>query len=361
MLRLTLSLADQNFSRTASTGIFNVSEGLARHLARRSDVERLTVLAGGPRPADPRAAAAVETRVVRWPIASLAGRLVWDQCGAYRAAARAGNPWLLLPKGFASMVRRCPVRLAAYVHDLIPLESARRYPRSASRWKTAYLRRAYAATFRTADVLFTNTETTRTALVRYAEARRLRCPPLHVAGYGFEGVSFTADKRDEIVILLRTDPHKRADLAVAWLERWIAETGYLGRIVCLGCRREDLPFAAPAEWEWLGRTEASVCVDRMCAARAVLHFSEMEGFGMPPVEAALAGSASVYSAVPATVEAMGGAGFPFSHDDYNTFRSAMDAAMKAAPDRLAAWSRELAARHTWEKVTDRIVSVLLAA
>lgn len=115
-LSLTVSLADQNFARTKSVGIFNLATGLVERLAARTDLDALTVLGGAG------------SDDARWPDwvkrerheAAAAGRLArlwWDQWGVYSAARRSGNEWLLLPKGYASFVRRPPVKLAVYVHD----------------------------------------------------------------------------------------------------------------------------------------------------------------------------------------------------------------------------------------------------
>jgi len=115
-LTLTVSLADQQFARTKTIGVLNVSLGLCRALSRLPAVSRLTLLANPslPQIGDPNSPGLQRlefTGVERFR------RLWWDQFGVYRAARRVGNEWLLLPKGFASFLRRCPVKLATYVHD----------------------------------------------------------------------------------------------------------------------------------------------------------------------------------------------------------------------------------------------------
>ncbi|HWN94135.1 MAG TPA: glycosyltransferase family 4 protein, partial [Methylomirabilota bacterium] len=114
-LALTYSLADQDFARTKSIGIYNVSVQLARSLAIEPRLAEMTVLAN-PTMLDDLSLRRVEKVEIRDCVARTPWqRILWDQWNVYSEAKRAGNEWLLLPKGFASFVRRPPARLAAYV------------------------------------------------------------------------------------------------------------------------------------------------------------------------------------------------------------------------------------------------------
>lgn len=181
---LSYSLADQEFTRTKSIGIWNVSTGLLRHLAAHPQVQRVTVFA------NPTQAGLVESDKVQCWFYQLAlrgklGRLIWDQWGVYRAARQARQPWLFLPKGFASFVRRCPVRLAAYVHDTIHDFYARTYQPNPLQRETGYFLRCLKATLRQATVLFTNSQFTAVEVRRLALQWGLPVPRLCVAGIGF--------------------------------------------------------------------------------------------------------------------------------------------------------------------------------
>ncbi len=364
-MRLTYSIADQQWERTKSIGIFTIAVGLARTLAEHPEVGQLTVLtnttlakswAGNHRVRLIQQDTALHGR---W------GRLWWDHVGVYRAAKAAGEPWLLLPKGFAAGWSRCPVRLAVYVHDIIELVYPERYPGYNSRWRVAYYRWLYRQTLRRADIVFTNTGHSRDAIQQWAARQQIACPPIVVAGYGFDWSSAAhaaADARaaveEQILVDVRAVPHKRTDLAVAYMERWRRERGYSGRICCAGELPPDVALPDDPAWVALGRVAPSVHLDWMARSRALVHFTELEGFGMPPVEAVLTGTPPVFSAIPVALEVMDGTGCPFDNADYEQFAAALDRALQVDPATCATWRSQLAARHSWTQVADRIVQGL---
>jgi glycosyltransferase involved in cell wall biosynthesis len=90
----------------------------------------------------------------------------------------------------------------------------------------------------------------------------------------------------------------------------------------------------------------------------LVFFSEYEGFGMPPVEAALAGVCPVFSAIPATTEVMEGTGLEFENDCYDSFAKAMDQSFTLSREHIADWGARLTDQHSWTKVADRVVAGL---
>ena len=82
---------------------------------------------------------------------------------------------------------------------------------------------------------------------------------------------------------------------------------------------------------------------------------------MPPVEAALAGACPIFSAVAATREVMGDAGFQFANDRFESFHSAMEGALSARTETIAAWGYRLLAEHSWDKVVPRVIEGLQEA
>ena len=112
--------------------------------------------------------------------------MIWDQWSVYRAAAREGNEWLFLAKGFASFVSRCPVKLATIVYDAMTDYYRRQYPRSVSSLESLYFQKSMLATLKESSVIFTISEFTTSEVRRLARENRIRCPPLFMMGVGFE-------------------------------------------------------------------------------------------------------------------------------------------------------------------------------
>jgi glycosyltransferase involved in cell wall biosynthesis len=356
---LTYSLADQDFERTKSIGIFNVSLQLADALAVEPRLDRLTVLVNQwhmPRlNLPPHVAMALRDEAAGRGLQ----RILWDQWHAYDVARRLGNEWLLLPKGFSSFFRRCPLRLAVYVHDVMHHVYARNYPGALPYLERFYFQRAMRSTMQEAEVIFTNTEFTASEVRRVARESGLREPVVCCAGIGFQREADPVwPKENRVLVLTSGWPHKRSKLALAWVQRWQELSGFAGEIDLIGGLPKHEICPARAGWRHLPRVEEEDYRQLLRAARVLVYFSDYEGFGMPPVEATLAGVAAVYSDLPPTRESMGKAGLPFSNTDFESFRCAMDQAVALSPDVSGAWADQLLSRHTWDRVAQRIVTAL---
>ncbi len=357
-LTLTLSLAELNVATTKSIGIFNYSVDLANQLAQAQGIERLAVL--GNRTLDERLRSSPTMTHLRHDeaIRGKLRRILWDQWGAYAGARRAGTEWLLLPKGFASFARPCPVKLAGYIHDIMGEYYHEHYRGYEPALEYLYFARSLRAALRQARVLFTNSAFTRSELIRLAERWRVPAPPIIVAGYGFEEEKFTPPPKEHRILLFASKvPHKQTGRALEFLEQWLQRSRFDGQIDCIGIVSEGQRPISP-QWNWIGRVPPQQGLEMMRRSRVVLYFSEYEGFGRPPVEAILNGACPVFSDIPPVREVMQDAGFGFSNDSADGFAAAMNAALKTTPAQLAVWSRQLLARHDWPGVVGRILGGL---
>ena len=361
-LSLTYSLADQSFSRTKSLGILNVSLELLQALARRPDCARLTVLANVSLRERLVLSAARQIENHNSAADSGWGRVWWDQFGVYNAARRAGNEWLLLPKGFASFARRSPVRLAAFVHDVMQDHYDRNHPGVMSGWEAAYFRTAFRATLRQAEIIFTPSEFTRCEVERVAREKHWRLPRLVCCGEGFvPPAAPPAGERRDIVVLAGWMPHKLTRRAVEFLSRWQLENSFAGQVHWVGAFPDKLELPERPGRRRHPRLPEAEFRTLLARASVVLYFSDYEGFGRPPVEAVLAGACPVYSDLPVLREVMAGCGAPFANASYESFAAALRCALATRPQQLRIWADELLARHNWDAVAGRIVVALSEA
>src|SRR6185503_17864809 len=248
-------------------------------------------------------------------------RMVWDQWQVYSEAQRTGHEWLLLPKGFASFMRRPPIRLAAYVHDMMHDIYATEYPGKGPPFEGHYFRSSMLATLRDAQLILTNTEFTANEVRRVARKAALPEPNVYCAGIGFDRPPvLNVPRENRIVALTSRWPHKRTDLAVAWLQRWRDESHFEGTIDLVGSLPDNVACPARSGWRHSERLDEDAYRELLQRTRVLAYFSDHEGFGMPPLEGTLAGAAAVYSSLPPTRESMGDAGLPFSNSDYESFR-----------------------------------------
>ncbi len=359
MLTLTYSLADQNFATTKSVGIFNLSLQLLEHLAQRQEVGALAVLGNGSLTDRLNLLPSANVVLHNEAIGSRLRRIAWDQWGVYRAAAKTGHQWLFLPKGFASFLRPCPVSLALYVHDAMWDFYDQHYPGGLSWLERWYFRRCFRANLRRASVIFTNSHFTRAEIERVAQRWGLPVPPTHAVGLGFSAPTAPLlQKAERIVVLASTARHKRTDLAVAYLSRWQEQTSFGGAIDWVGRWPPGLARAEDVRWRYHERSPESEYRALLTQARVLVFLSEYEGFGMPPVEAVLAGACPVYSHLPVTQEVMGDVGCAFANADYESFAQAMNTALHTKPDQLFRWAAMLLDRYNWNRVTARILEAL---
>jgi glycosyltransferase involved in cell wall biosynthesis len=362
LLTLTYSIADQNFQQTKSVGILNLSVQLPAYLIKRPELGRLTVLSN--RTLDDRLELPPETTVRRHDVAvsSKLGRVYWDQLGVYRAARELGNEWLFLPKGFASFCRRSPVKLATCVADANHDYYQEHYPGCVPALEMWYFQRAVRATIRHSSLIFTISDFTTSEVLRLARKHGFEPPPVRTIGIGFTPAPLSGiEKQNRILVLAGRWPHKRSDLALAYLDRWQSRTNFPGTVEWVGRLPDGAALPDFPRWRLHARLPEAEFRRLIAEARTVVYFSDYEGFGMPPVEALIAGTNAVYSDVPALREVMNGAGHSFANASCESFENALDTALRASPDALRDWAAQLLARHNWDKVADRVVKELLVA
>ena len=327
-LSITYSLADQNFAKTKTIGTLNLSLQLAEELASRPEVNRFKVLSNPSLRDCLKVSPPMAIEEHARPIGGMVNRMFWDQWGVYSAARRAGNDWLFLPKGYASFLRRPPVKLACYLGDVMHEYYARHYPQAVPRLEGLYFKRSFIGSILHAKVIFTNSEFTRTEILRVAREWGLTPPPIFRGGIGFfKPERRIVAKQNRIIALAGKFPHKRTDLAVKYLAEWQQREKYTGEIHWIGGFPDNVTLPDFPNWKRHVRLPEADYRELLASAKALVYFSEYEGFGMPPVEAALAGVCPVYSDLPPTREVMETAGKAFQNEDFDSFARALNEAL----------------------------------
>jgi hypothetical protein len=356
---LVYSIADQNVETTKSIGIYNFSLHLAQYLSEHAQLQKLTVFSNDKVSPHLRLTAKAHVQEFNFARRSKVGRIWWDQWGLYQSAQATGHRWLFLPKGFCSFAARPRLQIAAFVHDIMGDFYQRHYPGFESKLESFYFAHSLAATLRQSRVIFTNTEFSKRELTGWAQRTGLSCPKLIVAGYGFVPPQPDwTEKENRILLFASAMPHKRTDIAMRFLTRWLRESKYDGVVDCIGIFSSRMARPEGRGWRWIGRVLPAESRKMMRGARAVVYVSEYEGFGMPPVEAVLEGSCPVFSDIPPLREAMGETGCPFSNDSEESFLKAMDRAMTTSTETIQSWAAGLLHRHHWPAVAERIVHAL---
>ncbi|MDD5109208.1 MAG: glycosyltransferase [Candidatus Omnitrophica bacterium] len=356
-LTLTYSLADQNFRQAKSLGVFNVSRQLLENLALRSCFTRLDVLTNSTLDDTLQLSGQASAQHYNKAIGNKIGRIIWDQWGAYGAVRNNGSQWLFLPKGFSSLLKPRGFKLAVYIHDAMHDFYRNNYPGAMSWFEIIYFIKCIKATLKNSDLIFTNSDFSKGELKRLAYDFRLELPPVIVAGIGFtRSKDAFSTERNSLLLLTSAWPHKLTKQAVGFIERWQKESGFSGNIELVGSIPAGLHLPHFESWRHHQRLSESAYRHFLAKAKILLFFSKYEGFGMPPVEAMIAGACPVFSDLPATREIMSGGGFSFSNDSYESFAQAMDDALNASTTQIQLWAEQLLERHNWNKVVEKIIN-----
>ena len=196
----------------------------------------------------------------------------------------------------------------------------------------------------------------------FVEKHRLRLPPVSVTHQGArfeERAGSNVDAKDDYVLhLASTEPHKQTETLVRhWARLWSG--GSLPRLLLVGsasdaaisaaggCAGISLRPAASSE-------ELPVLLGR---ALALALSSEIEGFGLPAVEAYYLGTPVVYVRGTAVEEVLAGAPGAFELDAPDSLRAAVDRVLALSPEAVAATARTLRERFAWSACVERTVQV----
>lgn len=358
-LTLTYSLADQNFNQAKSVGIFNVSTQLLETLASRIRFARLSVLSNSTLKGKLNLPAEASVKYHNEAISGKLGRIFWDQWRVYDVARKNSNEWLFLPKGFASFLRRPSFKLAVYSYDSIHDFYRVHYPKAMPRFESRYFSLSLKGTLKYSDLIFTDSDFAKNELERLALSFKLGHPPIITAGIGFSRSKSEASiKRNSILFLTSIWPHKLTERGLNFIARWQKRTGFTGNVDLVGSLPTNLHIPQLKGWRHYPRLSEQEYRQFLMESKVLLFFSAYEGFGMPPVEAMIAGTCPVFSELPVTCEVMRGRGYSFSNDSYESFEESLNKAMEVSDTQIKIWAEQLLECHNWDKVVERVIQGL---
>ena len=176
---------------------------------------------------------------------------------------------------------------------------------------------------------------------------------------------------DRYVLSLGTiEPRKDHALLVRAFDRAAASDAELRLVVAgpdgWGVERYDAAVAAARHRDRitrLGWVDDATRADLLAGAAVVAFPSVYEGFGLPPLEALLAGVPVVGTAIPSLLEVLGDAADLVAPDDDALGRALVAAAGLTGPERerRAEQGRARASWYSWDRAADGVVDALRTA
>jgi glycosyltransferase involved in cell wall biosynthesis len=357
-------LGDLDRRRTSSQGIISFSLRLTAAVAAALERdEALTVIASnairgelGELPS----AGRVEIVDVR-PVGNVAERVYRDQIGA-QLVARTFDPDVMhFPKGLIPWWRPARTKVLATVHDDIPMQyAAGAFGPARRNVKRAYVTAAFQRTLRRADVVFTDSEFSRTAL-EAAVTGSVRAPiEVVVPGLGLEAPHPLGARvrANTLLVFDSALPHKYAHEAASFATRYLFEHRLDDHQVLLvgdgAAARlcDQFPDRVRREPGPLDNTRLAELVR---TARAVAIASRYEGLGLPALEAWALGTPAVVADSGAAREVLRGLPGVYRAGDYGSFAAQLDHLLALDQRDYDAYATTVDTRCDWTRAAEQVL------
>ena len=353
-------LADQKPHRDRSLGISQYTLGLIDGVARLGS-HRVWSLESTSS-----IQALMSDRRIRlpWKTDRLAGRLVADYLGAL-------DPRLPrveihhYPKGFLSPTPRRRGALVGTVCDTILVHYAEKYPRERSRLAYQYLCGVLASSLRRFDLVCTLSQFSKRCIEDFCRKRTITPSRIVVTYLGARweeeaGSALSRAARGDYVIHLASiHPHKGTRRLLDLWRAYRAHNPEAPRLLLVGSMTPE----ARAEAESIPGTQCQSGVsdahleELLREAQLLLLPSEIEGFGLPALEALYLGTPTVFPSDTAIEEVLGkDDSGRFELGETDSFMTAVDRTLLTEPAEVKERAVALADRFSWARCVDRTIA-----
>jgi glycosyltransferase involved in cell wall biosynthesis len=358
-MQIAVYLADQNPHRDRSLGITKMTRCLLGALAQREPGWRLVTIESAS--SFSFQAANVRRVGLPWRTDGPVRRLLADHLHACLIPAGVEPDIWYYPKGYLPFFTPRKGPRVVTIHDTIIQHYADHYPRQRSAVDYRYWIGLLAATLRHADMVLTVSETARSQIEEFCIRHRIAPKPVRVVYEASEYESVTppawAEKQDYVVHCASDAPHKKTGLLLAWW-RELEQAGYpLPRLKLIGGAGAPVRRLADGlqSVEWVDFLEEPAFIQMLGHARALLLPSEIEGFGLPALEACLLGTPVCYAAGTSVAELLDPvmpAG-KFSLADRATFVESLQCVLSLTASEMARVRADMCGRFSKERFAER--------
>ncbi len=359
-LQLQVYLADQNPKLGRSLGISRMTDVILRELAIRPDL----CLTGIPSRSSIQMPEGTRSTVVPWNTRARLPRVLTDHLHPlWRTGSRPDVYYF--PKGFLPRLHRLCSPSVVTIHDTIIQYYSDHFPE----WRTEIEYRYWASmlkhTLRHADRILTVSESAKAQIIAFMERHGIPDKEIHVTYepclYETHLQPENPPKANYVLHLGSREPHKRT----AWLIReWVKEGG----------RRPDLPAlhvvgSIPPDVETIAFGAPNIVLlpflnddalrTQFSTAKALILPSEIEGFGLPAIEAYYLGTPVCYTRSTSIGEVLGVATAlgGFSLDDPTGLFAALDEVMGISPEAVRECGLKLREAYAAKSVAEKMMAV----
>ena len=356
-LSIAIYLADQNPRRDRSLGITSMTQSLLHSFAKRDDLEITQVVSKSSFRDD---VAASQTRQLPFRTDNPIGRLVADKCHNFLASPKV-DLWYY-PKGYVSHFSQPNAPTVGTMHDTIVQYYADHYPETRNARAFDYWIGNTRRSLQKLDRVLTISESAASQLRQFCDRYNIPVPMIDIT---YEGSCWERrrgdlfQKQGNAVHLASPSPHKGTNrLLSMW--KVLQERGKdLPKLTLVGTLDQTGQRIANelSNVETKSTEQIDELQETVGGASVLLLPSEIEGFGLPALEAYYVGTPVCYASgtsVTEVIDPMGHNG-AFEMDDVDDFWRSLDWALNLPTGDISSIGDSMYERFSITKVSDRIV------
>ena len=361
-IRLTTYLADQNPGHDRSFGISRMSQVVLDALAATGEVEIEAITSKTSQQAP---ASVTNTSMLPWGTRRKWVRLFTDHFHPLFRGGAGKSDVYYYPKGYLPLVRMFCHPAVVTIHDTIIQYDEDHYPEWRDAWEYRYWSRMLKHTLLHADKIMTVSQSSKSQIECFMARHAIPVKPITVTYEPclYEAIEQPVDPRKEnyVIHLASLEPHKRTAHLIRWWLAAEARGQQLPTLHLIGSvPMEVMPLLASAK-SIVKRPflDEAALQDAYLKASAHILPSEIEGFGLPALEAYYLGTPVCYVKGTSVEEILSVATHKggFNLQDPQSLFKALEQVMSMSADEVQACGLQLRQTYSAEKVAQRMIEV----
>jgi len=361
-MRIRFYLADQNPGYDRSFGISRMSQMILNSLRKADDNVVEAIVSTSSQRIPPYIG---EEITLPWGTRRKWIRLISDHLHPLFTAGRSDPDIYYFPKGYLPFLDVFCHPSVVTIHDTIIQYDRDRYPEWRPSWDYDYWQRILRHTLRNADRILTVSELSKRHIVDFMTHHGI--PPKDVI-VTYEPCAYEplpqpdgGEKGSHVIHLASVEPHKRTAQLVRWWLDAEASGHRLPYLQLIGTVPGDLLDAISISRTITTRPflDDGLLQETYRTSRALLLPSEIEGFGLPALEAYYLGTPVCFVKGTSVEEILAGATSKggYELDDSDSFFAALEEVMAMGPEEVRTCGLSLRDTFASEKVASRILEV----
>jgi glycosyltransferase involved in cell wall biosynthesis len=251
------------------------------------------------------------------------------------------------------------------IHDTIIQYDEDHYPKWRKRWEYTYWALMLKHTLRRADRILTVSESSRKQIHAFMKRHRIPAKPITVTYEPclYEGIPQPEQSKKEnyVIHLASCEPHKRTAHLIRWWHEAETRDHALPTLHLIGPVPPEVATLLTSAKTIVKRPflEDGALLAAYLGAKALILPSEIEGFGLPALEAYYLGTPVCFVRGTSVEEILGVATSKggFSLDSSDSLFKALDEVMMMAPEEIRECGLKLRETYAAHKVAERMADV----